>query len=171
MKIIIASTIVPFIEGGGTFIVDWLEQKLKEYGHEVDVLKIPFSYANKVIPKQMLALRRYHLENVCDYLVCLDLPTCIIQHPCKLAWLSERQSDTLTALLFQNYITQELTVHEQYLYDAGLNGMCDCKKIAVGSTLHKEILSNKLGVVLKENSQIWVNDKENKYEFVRRFFE
>ena len=36
MKVLLASTIVPFIEGGGTFIVDWLAEKLQEYGHQVD---------------------------------------------------------------------------------------------------------------------------------------
>ena len=38
MKIMIASTVVPFVKGGGTLIVDWLEEKLCEYGHDVQVI-------------------------------------------------------------------------------------------------------------------------------------
>lgn len=86
MKIIIASTIVPFVEGGGTFIVDWLEQKLREYGHQVDVLKIPFSSYYRAMLPQMLALRRYHLEDQCDRLICIRMPSYLIPHPNKYLW-------------------------------------------------------------------------------------
>jgi hypothetical protein len=42
MKIVLASSTVPFIKGGGRFIVDWLEEKLIEYGHEAERLWLPF---------------------------------------------------------------------------------------------------------------------------------
>ena len=86
MKIVIASTIVPFIEGGGTFIVDWLEQKLREYGHEVNVVKIPFSSYYKDMLKQMVGLRLYHLEDVCDRLICIRMPSYLLKHPDKYLW-------------------------------------------------------------------------------------
>jgi len=86
MKIIIASTIVPFVYGGGTFIVDWLELKLKEYGHEVDVVKIPFSSNYKEMLQQMLGLRLYHLEDSCDRLICIRMPSYLIKHPDKYLW-------------------------------------------------------------------------------------
>ncbi|MDO9245520.1 MAG: glycosyl transferase family 1, partial [Phenylobacterium sp.] len=35
MKIVLASSFVPFINGGARFIVEWLEEKLLEHGHEV----------------------------------------------------------------------------------------------------------------------------------------
>ena len=86
MKIIIASTIWPFAEGGGTLIVDWLEQKLKEYGHQVDVVKIPFFSNYKEMLKQITALRLYHLEDVCDRLICVRMPSYLIQHSDKYLW-------------------------------------------------------------------------------------
>jgi glycosyltransferase involved in cell wall biosynthesis len=86
MKIIIASTIVPFIEGGGSFIVDWLEQKLREYGHQIEVVKIPFSSYYKEILPQMTALRLYHLEDECDHLICIRTPSYLIPHPDKYLW-------------------------------------------------------------------------------------
>ena len=86
MKIIIASTIVPFIEGGGTFIVDWLEQKLREYGHQVDVVKIPFSSYYIDLLSQIMALRLYHLEDACDRLICIRMPSYLLKHPEKYLW-------------------------------------------------------------------------------------
>lgn len=86
MKIIIASTIVPFISGGGTFIVDWLEQKLNEYGHQADVVKIPFIHDYHTVMSQMLALRMYHLEDVCDRLIAIRTPSYLLKHPDKYLW-------------------------------------------------------------------------------------
>jgi hypothetical protein len=43
MKIIIASTVVPFLYGGYTVIVDSLAGELTKAGHQVEVLKFPFS--------------------------------------------------------------------------------------------------------------------------------
>lgn len=86
MKIVIASTIVPFIEGGGTFIVDWLELKLREYGHTVDVVKIPFSSDYTRYLEQCMALRLYHLEDSCERLICIRMPSYLLQHPNKYLW-------------------------------------------------------------------------------------
>ncbi len=86
MKIVIASTIVPFIQGGGTFIVDWLEIKLREYGHIVDVVKIPFSSDYTRYLEQCMALRLYHLEDSCDRLICIRMPSYLLQHPDKFLW-------------------------------------------------------------------------------------
>lgn len=86
MKIVIASTIVPFIEGGGTFIVDWLEEKLKEYGHQVAVVKIPFSSHYKMMLSQIMALRLYHLEDTCDRLICIRMPSYLLKHSDKYLW-------------------------------------------------------------------------------------
>lgn len=86
MKIIIASTVVPFVDGGSTFIVDWLERKLREYGHQVDAIKIPFSSYYKDMLSQMLAMRLYHLEDACDRLIAIRMPAYLIKHPQKYLW-------------------------------------------------------------------------------------
>lgn len=86
MKIIIANTIVPFIDGGATFIADWLELKMREHGHQVEAVKIPFSSYYKDILTQMLALRLYHLEDECERLICLRMPSYMIPHPQKYLW-------------------------------------------------------------------------------------
>ena len=86
MKIIVASTIVPFIEGGGTFIVDWLDRKLKEYGHQVETVKIPFSSHYQMMIPQMMGLRLYHLEDACDRLIAIRMPSYLLKHPDKHLW-------------------------------------------------------------------------------------
>ena len=86
MKIIIASTIVPFIEGGGTFIVDWLENKLIEYGHRCEVLKIPFYSHPSFLQKQMLAIKLMDIREHGDLLITIRTPSYLLNHPNKIVW-------------------------------------------------------------------------------------
>jgi glycosyltransferase involved in cell wall biosynthesis len=86
MKVLIASTIVPFIEGGGTLIVEWLEAVLRERGHEVDVLRLPFFSSYREMPAQMLALRLLDISEHGDRLVAIRPPAYLLQHPAKVLW-------------------------------------------------------------------------------------
>jgi glycosyltransferase involved in cell wall biosynthesis len=86
MKVIIASTIVPFVKGGGTFIVDWLEQMLVEYGHQVETLKIPFHSWYPEMLDQMLALRLLDLTDSADRLIAIRTPSYLLRHPNKVLW-------------------------------------------------------------------------------------
>lgn len=86
MKVIIASTIVPFIEGGGTLIVDWLESMLRQHGHEVDVLRIPFYSHYPDMPSQMLALRLLDISQHGDRLITIRPPAYLLRHPNKVLW-------------------------------------------------------------------------------------
>jgi len=86
MKIIIASAIIPFFSGSRTLIEGWLEQKLRECGHQVEFARIPFSFNFKELLPQIMALRLYHLENECERLVCTGIPSYLIPHPNKYIW-------------------------------------------------------------------------------------
>jgi glycosyltransferase involved in cell wall biosynthesis len=86
MRVVIASTIVPFIEGGGTFIVDWLETVLRERGHEVEVFKLPFWSQYLAMPEQMLALRLLDLTEHGDRLIAIRPPAYLLRHPAKVLW-------------------------------------------------------------------------------------
>jgi glycosyltransferase involved in cell wall biosynthesis len=86
MKIIIASTIVPFIEGGATFIVDWLDTILKKHGHQTEVLKIPFHSEHTEMLQQMLALRLMDVTASADMLIAIRTPSYLIRHPNKVLW-------------------------------------------------------------------------------------
>lgn len=85
-RILIASTIVPFIEGGGTLIVDSLAQELRNRDYLVDVLKIPFHSHYLKMPEQMLALRLLDVSHAADLLITIRTPSYILNHPNKVAW-------------------------------------------------------------------------------------
>src|SRR5262245_24462629 len=86
MEVIIASTIVPFIEGGGTFIVDWLEQTLREFGHSVYTLRIPFHSDYRTMADQMLGLRLLDLQKSGERLITIRTPSYLLRHPSKVLW-------------------------------------------------------------------------------------
>jgi glycosyltransferase involved in cell wall biosynthesis len=86
MKVAIASTVVPFIEGGGTFIVDWLAVMLQRHGHEVETLKLPFRPGTPVILEQLMALRLMDLGDGADRLICIRPPAHVMRHPNKVLW-------------------------------------------------------------------------------------
>ncbi len=86
MNIVIASTIVPFINGGGTFIVDWTATRLKKLGHNVEVLKIPFSHCYPTAIKQMIALESLDLPKKTDLLISIRTPSYLINHPNHVCW-------------------------------------------------------------------------------------
>jgi glycosyltransferase involved in cell wall biosynthesis len=87
VRVIVASTIVPFIEGGGTFIVDWLAQKFAEYGHSVEVLKLPFYSHYPEMLDQMLALRLLDVTQHGDRLIAIRTPSYLLRHPSKVLWV------------------------------------------------------------------------------------
>lgn len=86
MKIIIATTINPFVEGGSTYIVDWLEETLKRRGHEVEAFRFPFSDDPSEILEQLVALRLTDLSNHGDRLITIRTPSHLLRHPHKITW-------------------------------------------------------------------------------------
>ncbi len=87
MKIAIVSNMVPFIYGGAEFLADSLKDKLIEYGHESQVIRLPFKWdpPDELI-KNMMAVRLTKLENV-DKVIALKFPAYYIEHPNKTLWL------------------------------------------------------------------------------------
>lgn len=86
MRICLASSYVPFINGGARFIVEWLEQKLREHGHEVERFYIPFIDSPHDLIEQMTAFRLIDLSASCDRLICFRPPSYVLPHPNKVLW-------------------------------------------------------------------------------------
>lgn len=86
MRIVLASSFVPFVNGGARFIVEWLEQKLIDHGHQVERFYLPFIEHEGELLKQMLAYRLLSLQDHCDRLVTFRPPAHVIQHPHKIVW-------------------------------------------------------------------------------------
>lgn len=137
MRIIIASTIVPFVSGGGTMIVDWLEEKLREYGHEVDTVKIPFSSDYRYMLEQMLALRFYHLEDLCDRLIAIRMPIYLMKHPDKYLWFIH---------------------HYRFIYDLWNTPLENIPKTPEGYAIRENIMRAD-DLAFKEAKKIYTNSK------------
>jgi glycosyltransferase involved in cell wall biosynthesis len=86
MKIVVASSFVPFVHGGGRFIVDWLELKLREYGHQVERFYLPFIDRPQDLFDQILAFRLVDVSSACDRLIAIRPPAHVLPHPNKVLW-------------------------------------------------------------------------------------
>jgi glycosyltransferase involved in cell wall biosynthesis len=90
MKILIASTYVPFIKGGGTMIIDSLEEELTKRGYQVDSVRVPFHPYWQNIAQQTLAIRSLELTESAgtrvDRLITIRYPSYAIPHPNKVVW-------------------------------------------------------------------------------------
>jgi glycosyltransferase involved in cell wall biosynthesis len=86
MRVLVASTYVPFIEGGGRMIVRDLVRAVREHGHEVDTVEIPFVSVWDRMLEQMLALRLMDVEDAADILVAIRTPSYLLRHPNKRLW-------------------------------------------------------------------------------------
>jgi glycosyltransferase involved in cell wall biosynthesis len=85
MRVVLFSSYVPFIDGGARFIVEWLKQKLLEYGHEAEHIYIPFSDRPEHLLSQMVAFRSFQIDRA-ERVICFRPPAHLLQHPNKVLW-------------------------------------------------------------------------------------
>ena len=85
MRVALFSSYVPFINGGARFIVEWLEQKLLEYGHQVERVYLPFADDSRDLLRQMIAFRCVKIDGA-DKVICFRPPAHLLQHPNKVVW-------------------------------------------------------------------------------------
>jgi len=86
VRVLVASTYVPFIEGGGRMIVRDLVRALRDRDHEVDTIEIPFLSAWDTMLEQMLAIRLMDVSAAADTLVAIRTPSYLLRHPNKRLW-------------------------------------------------------------------------------------
>jgi glycosyltransferase involved in cell wall biosynthesis len=86
MRVLIASTFVPFVEGGARIIVRDLAKAVRDRGHEVDVIELPFVSAWEEMLEQMLAIRMLDVSASSDVLIAIRTPSYVLRHPNKRLW-------------------------------------------------------------------------------------
>jgi glycosyltransferase involved in cell wall biosynthesis len=86
MKVVLATSFCPFVSGGASLIVDWLETAFQERGHQVEMLRFPFADDPSTILEEMFALRLLDLSSYGDRLVTVRTPAHLLRHPNKTAW-------------------------------------------------------------------------------------
>lgn len=92
MRILIATTQVPFIRGGAEVHAEGLRNALLAAGHECEIVGVPFKwYPPEKILDHMLACRLLDLTEVMgtpvDLLIGLKFPAYLISHPRKVLWI------------------------------------------------------------------------------------
>jgi glycosyltransferase involved in cell wall biosynthesis len=80
MRVALFSSYVPFINGGARFIVEWLEEKLLEHGHQVERIYLPFSDDPQDLLRQMIAYRSVRI------VICFRPPAHLLHHSHKVLW-------------------------------------------------------------------------------------
>jgi glycosyltransferase involved in cell wall biosynthesis len=97
VRILIASTYVPFIRGGGTKIVDDLRAELLARGHDTDTALIPLYSDWTKVPDQTAAIRLLDVTESCgnriDRLITVRYPAYALRHPNKVAWFIHHHRD------------------------------------------------------------------------------
>ena len=86
MRVLIASSFVPFVRGGGRFIVEWLEQTLLEHGHEVERFYLPFKEHHDTLLDNLLSYRLLDVSEHADRLIAIRPPAHSLRHPNKVVW-------------------------------------------------------------------------------------
>jgi len=90
MRILIASTYVPFVSGGGTMILDSLVAELRRRGHTAEAIRLPFRSYWPEIQSQTAAVRSIDLTETSsgktDLLITIRYPSFAIKHPNKVTW-------------------------------------------------------------------------------------
>jgi glycosyltransferase involved in cell wall biosynthesis len=91
-RIVICATQVPFVRGGAENLVDGLRDALRERGHLVDVVSLPFAWHPvQRIYDSALAWRLIDITSAgdepVDQVICTKFPSYLVRHPRKVVWL------------------------------------------------------------------------------------
>ena len=88
MKVLVLSTMVPFVRGGAEELCDHLVRNLRlRRGVEAESMRIPFSWVPaEGVVEEMLIARSLHIWNV-DRLIPLKFPAYLAPHPDKVPWV------------------------------------------------------------------------------------
>jgi glycosyltransferase involved in cell wall biosynthesis len=86
VRVIIATATSPFVYGGATLLVEWLEQALLRRGHEVETYRIPVYASAAELAAQIVGLRMWDFTGHGDRLIAVRTPSYQIRHHSKVVW-------------------------------------------------------------------------------------
>ena len=87
--ILVASGFRPSWESGQEDLSRALELALRDQGHEVESIRIPFDHDPQAVWAQLFALRLTNVSDVGDLLVATGAPCHLLRHRRKVLWLTE----------------------------------------------------------------------------------
>jgi len=87
LKIAVVNNCVPFIRGGAEFLAEWLTAKLNEYGHQTELIRLPFAWETpEQVIGSILAARLIRLSGA-ERVIGLKFPAYLVPHDNKIVWL------------------------------------------------------------------------------------
>jgi glycosyltransferase involved in cell wall biosynthesis len=86
MRVILASSSVPHIDGGGSLIVRWTAEAIRAAGHEVEEYYLPFPVHARPSLASLVGFRALPFAGSGDRLITIRWPAHLIQHENKTAW-------------------------------------------------------------------------------------
>jgi glycosyltransferase involved in cell wall biosynthesis len=86
VRVIIASTSIPHIDGGGRLIVRWTAEAMRAVGHEVEEFYLPFPPGVRPSLSALVGLRAMPFAGSGDRLIAIRWPAHIIRHENKATW-------------------------------------------------------------------------------------
>lgn len=95
MRVVIATTQVPFVRGGAEVLAESLRDALRAAGHQAEIAAVPFKwYPPERILDGMLACRLLDLTEAngarIDAIIGIKFPAYLIPHPNKSLWLAHQ---------------------------------------------------------------------------------
>jgi glycosyltransferase involved in cell wall biosynthesis len=92
VRIVVASPQVPFAHGGAEIVAERLTHELRERGHEVALVTMPFKwYPRETVLTHALMWRLADLTEVdgqkVDLMIATKFPSYVVRHPRKVVWL------------------------------------------------------------------------------------
>lgn len=143
MRIILATSLTPWVEGGSTQIVEWLQRKLIAAGHEVEFFEFPISEACPDLLDQALALRLLDMTAHGDRLIAIRTPSHLLRHPNKVAWFIHhfRSAYDLWGTPYQTIPeTPEGEAYRRAIISADNVGLGECKRVFCNSAVVRDRL-------------------------------
>jgi glycosyltransferase involved in cell wall biosynthesis len=138
MKVAIVNNQAPFVRGGAELLAEWLHDKLEEYGHQAEIVRIPFQWnPPERIIDHMLSARLIRLANV-DRVIAFKFPAYYVPHESKVLWLLHqfRQAYDLWGTPYQD-IPATPTGHRirEAIVDADRRYLQEAKRIYTNSKI------------------------------------
>lgn len=92
MRVLIATTQVPFVRGGAELHAEGLQAALTGAGHDAEIVSLPFKwYPPERIVEQIAAARLFDVTESngrpIDLLIGLKFPAYLLRHPNKVLWI------------------------------------------------------------------------------------
>lgn len=96
-RICVVAPQMPYLRGGAELHADLLVEALKEAGHDVDMVTLPFVWtADRSSLEQALAWRMVNVAtdiSAIDLVIATKFPSYLIKHPNKVAWIFHQQRE------------------------------------------------------------------------------